>query len=155
MYAIAPATTSNRITPFFEVSSKELELNSSKGESRRREVHSIESNSSDVNHNKFNGYFPSQTSQSSNNEIIQFMKSQIQEVREEFMGALKELIQITKMSQNNPNSEIVNGENESENCSTFYKTSGLALMSSIKNAEENLYKDINKSTDESKYKKRK
>ena len=30
--------------------------------------------------------------QSSNNKMMQFMKSQIQEVRNEFMGALKELI---------------------------------------------------------------
>lgn len=156
MYAIAPASDApNRITPFFEANTKELELSCSKGDLRRREAHSIQSSHSDSNVNKLNGYFPSQSSQNSNNEIIQFMKSQIQVVREEFVGALKELITVTKLTHNSQILEGIGKDNESENCSAFYKTSGEALLNSVKLAEQNLNRDTGKATNESNIKKKK
>ena len=78
-------------------------------------MQSVESNCTDLTWNiKTNNYTHGQSIQVSNSEMMQFMKAQIQEVREEFMGALKELINISKANQSFNNSEIIGDKNDSE-----------------------------------------
>ena len=140
-YRIRPATSwIDKVTPVFDADYNDLDMEYSIDEKPVIENVDAEcSKSWTVNQTKCSQNLSTlNTNQVSNCEMMQFMKSQIQEVRDEFMGALNELISINKRIKITDTEESKTKLIECDTTSKLNNTNDLTYYKSAKPSDKSL-----------------